>query len=109
MTANELDRFILTLPAERPLRVVRLPSRYAVDSETGTIKDRAEKEVDSLEWKTPAGLWEHLMSVPRGPIYKYRHPEYHTEKGVHHISLHGLFNKLVKRRLINPKHRYLFV
>lgn len=94
MTRNEFDNLIRTLKTKRPVRIVRL----------------SDRDVGSLEWRPVNQPWEHLMSIPNGPIYKTRHDDYRDDNlNVKHQSLIGVYNKLVGTGLISPSQKHLFL
>jgi len=104
MTTNELKRFLHTLNTKRPLRVFRHPSRFVIDN-TGHFVDTIQRDIDSIEWKTVTGEWEHLVSIPRGNIYKHRDERYRSDYvNRSHNSLQTIYNKLITKRLLeNPR------
>lgn len=94
MTKNEFDDLISTLDSKRPLRIIRLST----------------KDIASLEWKPCNQPWEHLMSIPNGPIYKIRHSDYRAkELKVPHQSLFGVYKKLSELGLISSAQKHLFL
>lgn len=93
MGENEFVQLIRSLQSKRPLRVVYL----------------SNKELGSLQWRDLNQPWEHLMSVPRRQINKFRSPDYLSSRGVQHRSLYSIYKKLVSLGLISPQEKSKFL
>lgn len=94
MDETEFVHLISSLQSKRPLRVTYV----------------ANKILGSLEWKPVDDGWTHLMSIPRGRIYKFRHPNYkHPTLPVAHQGLFGVYRKLVSMGFISHTDKYKFL
>lgn len=93
MHASDFDKFVQSLDSFRPLRVVRL----------------SNKSIASVEARQCDGKWEHICTVPNGPIYKYRHEDYRDKQiDTSHASIMTLYNKLRGLGYIKQKDKHNF-
>ena len=94
MTERDFDKLISSLKSKRPLRTIRLSHRH----------------IGSVEQRNTDGSWEHIITIPRGQIYKTQIPEYQDKHlGVPHTSLRKVYNVLIKRGLISPEEKHKFL
>lgn len=111
MNEHEFDKLIKSLDQKIPLRIVRSPNKIVWSEKRQCFHNENTKQLDSLQWKSPEhnGEWVHLMSIPKGKIYKTRNDNYKVRSGVPHRSLMGVYKKLVSSKAIlaSNKHKFL--
>lgn len=105
MDQPSFEARIRTLKTKRPIRLVYLPNK--IKCFNGHFYDNGTKDCGSIEWKNDEGKWEHLITVPRGKIFKYKHEDYRCQDyGAQHYSLDVVYRTLIARRLVEKDTAY---
>lgn len=108
MDQPSFEARIRSLPTKLPIRLRYLPSKFVVRD--GHVYDNGTKDCGSIEWRNIEGQWEHLITVPRGNIYAFKHDGYRCQDYDHpHNSLDVVYRNLVRRGLVDrdTAHKYL--
>lgn len=105
MDQSSFEARIRTLKTKRPIRLVYLPNKLKYID--GHFYDNGTKDCGSIEWRNDEGRWEHLITVPRGNIYHFKHESYRCQDydSVHN-SLDVVYRRLVARRLVEKDTAY---
>lgn len=107
MSEEEFDALIASL--EAPLRVQRVPRKF-VKRPDGSwhciAKDTASLQFKNLEF----GEWMHLITIPRGRIYRFRQDAYKSSVAkVPHRGLNSIADALIQKGFISPTEKINFV
>ncbi len=108
MDQSSFEARIRTLKTKRPIRLIYLPNKLKYID--GHFYDNHTKDCGSLAWLNEEGKWEHIITVPRGRLYTYKHDDYCCQDygGVHN-SLDVVYRRLVARRLVQKDIAYNYL